>query len=197
MDEQLALIGDIHLVEDQQLWLGPVLERFDDWCDLVPESALGIDDKCDDVGILSATPCRLHHRPVKPPLGIENAGCVDEHQLRRAVDRNAHQPHARCLCFRADDRHLLADKGIDQRRFSSIRRADDGDEATFLGHFGSFSSNAAAAAVSASCFELPVASASPADPSDTVTVKRGAWCGPERSVTLYAGGRRLCAAAHS
>ena len=51
------------------------------------------------------------------------------------------------------------------------------------GHF-STSSKAAAAAVSASCFEAPVAEASPALPKLTVTVKRGAWCGPLRSVIV-------------
>ena len=46
-----------------------------------------------------------------------------------------------------------------------------------------FSSKAAAAAVSASCFELPVALASASAPIEAFTVKRGAWCGPERSIT--------------
>lgn len=51
------------------------------------------------------------------------------------------------------------------------------------GTLASFSSNAAAAAVSASCFELPSATASASAPIEAFTVKRGAWCGPERSIT--------------
>ena len=49
--------------------------------------------------------------------------------------------------------------------------------------YPSFSSNAAAAAVSASCFDPPVALASAKVPIDAFTVKRGAWSGPDRSVT--------------
>ena len=51
------------------------------------------------------------------------------------------------------------------------------------GTLSSFSSRAAAAAVSASCFELPSATASASAPIEAFTVKRGAWCGPERSIT--------------
>ncbi len=61
----------------------------------------------------------------------------------------------------------------------------------------SLSNNAFAAAVSASCLLPPVALASPAPLMLTVTVKRSAWCGPERSVIAYSGGLRRLAAAHS
>ena len=44
------------------------------------------------------------------------------------VDRDAHQPGAGGLRLRADDRHFLADQGIDQGRLAGVGRADHGDE---------------------------------------------------------------------
>ena len=44
------------------------------------------------------------------------------------IDRDPHQPSARGLRLRADDRDLLADERVEERRFAGVGRADDGDE---------------------------------------------------------------------
>ncbi len=90
----------------------------------------GVDDQQDQVGILArrsqaaATIARSSRR-----LRLEDARRVDQQDLRLALDRDAHQPRARGLRLGADDRDLLADQRIDQRRLAGVRRADHGDEA--------------------------------------------------------------------
>ena len=101
-----------------------------------------------------------------------------------ALDRDAHQPDAGGLRLGADDRDLLADQRVDERGLAGVGRADDGDEAApFGGGFGhGFNSlrRVRAASVSASCFDVPVPSAVARPGISTVTVKVGAWCGPDR-----------------
>ena len=128
------------------------------------------------VGVVGAFPRGLDHRPVEPAVGGEDARRVDQQDLRVAFDRDAHQPRAGGLRLGADDRDLLPDQRIDQRRLARVGRAEHGDEAAALAHCN-FSSSAAAAAVSASCFEAPSASASPWRPSadlDLGSAGRGA-----------------------
>ncbi len=76
-----------------------------------------------------AAPGGRDHRPVEPAAGLEDAGRVDQQDLGLALDRDAHQPGARGLRLGADDRDLLADQRVDQRRLARIGRADHGDEA--------------------------------------------------------------------
>ena len=99
----------------------------------------------------------------------------------------------------ADDRDLLADERVDEGGLARIGGADDGDKATAFragafrdapfgmrGGHDSFSRRALAAAVSASCLDVPSALASAPDRPGrlTTTVKRGAWCGPERAAIV-------------
>ena len=81
-----------------------------------------------------AAPGGGDHRPVEPALGREDAGRVDQQDLRLAGDRDAHQPGARGLRLGGDDRDLLPDQRIDQGRLAGIGRADHRDEAAALGH---------------------------------------------------------------
>src|SRR3546814_13880808 len=83
-----------------------------------------------------------------------------------------------------------------QRGFARFGRADHRVETTAL-HYSNSSNILRAAAVSASCFELPSAVASPTPFMDTLTLKRGLCCGPDLPVHSYSGGLRRCAAAHS
>src|SRR3546814_19743319 len=98
----------------------------------------------------------------------------DLHQLRLAFDRDAHQPGARGLHLGADDRDLLPDKRVGERRFARIGRADDRHHSTMCGHLPSCSSIAVAAKVSASCFEPPSAETGSRPFLSTSTKKRGA-----------------------
>src|SRR3546814_10280663 len=66
---------------------------------------------------------------------LENAGRIDEQDLRVVLERDAHQPRACGLRLGADDRDLLADQCVDERRLAGIGSADDGDKAAGLGHF--------------------------------------------------------------
>ena len=72
---------------------------------------------------------------VEPTLGREDAGRIDQHDLRVAFDRDAHDTGARGLRFGAGDRHLLPYQRIHQRGFARIGRADDRDDAAALGFF--------------------------------------------------------------
>ena len=157
------------------------MQAFNNARDLWAEAALGINNKKDDISILRAAPGRLNHRAVQPAVRFKDTRRIDQHHLGFAVHGDAHQAHARRLRLGTDDGHLLADQCIHERRLSCIWSAHNCHESAFLRHFFNLSSSAAAACVSASCFDLPSAVASPADPSETFTLKRGAWCGPERS----------------
>ena len=164
------MIGNIDLVEDEEFGFGTGFEALQNTFHLRAEAALGIDQQHDHVGILRPAPRRLHHRAVEAALPLKNAGRVDEEDLGVVLNGNAHQADARCLCLRADNRHFLSDQRVDERRFARVGRAEDGNEAAF--HL-SCSSKTEAAAVSASCFDVPEADASPALPMLTVTVKVG------------------------
>ena len=61
------------------------------------------------------------HRAVEPALGRENAGRVDEDDLRLALDRDAAHLRARRLHLARDDRDLGADERVDQRRLAGVR----------------------------------------------------------------------------
>ncbi len=145
-----------------------------------------VDHQQDQVGVLGAVPGCRDHGPVEPPPGLEDARRVDQQDLRLALDGDAHQPCAGRLRLGADDRDLLSDQRVDQRRLARVRRADDGDETGAGGsfrHCNCFNS-AAAAAVSASCLLVPSAVASPSLATETRTVNFGAWCAPVRDDDL-------------
>ena len=127
----------------------------------------------DHVGVVRAAPGGRHHGAVEPPLRREDAGRVDEDDLRVALDRDAAHERARRLHLVRDDRDLGADQRVDQRRLAGIRRADQRDEAAARRSVCLASvihrlvrrptpsrvSMAAAAACSAARFERPLPSA--------------------------------------
>src|SRR5690606_24733788 len=172
--EQRFLLAGIDLVEREQLAFRPVLQRFQQRFELVPALLDRIDHQNDRIGAVRAFPGRLDHRPVEPALGFEDAGRIDEDDLRLAMQRDAEQPGAGGLRLGAGDRHLLADELVDQRRLARIGRANHRDEtATRLGQ-PNFSMNNRAASVSASCLLPAVASTSPTFLTLTRTVNRAA-----------------------
>ena len=93
------------------------------------DALCGVDQQRDEVGILRAAPGGADHGAVEPPARREDAGRIDEDELRRARDRDAAHQRARRLHLGRDDRDLGADQRIEQRRFAGIGRADQRDEA--------------------------------------------------------------------
>ena len=57
-----------------------------------------------------------------------HAGQVDEHELRVAAHRDAADRAARRLRLVGDDRDLLADDRVDERRLADVRAAGERDE---------------------------------------------------------------------
>mgnify|MGYP000031038655 CR=1 FL=1 len=82
----------------------------------------------DGVGVFSPVPSRAYHGPVEAAARREDAGGVDQNDLRLPVHANAAHGEARGLDLLGDDRDLGADQTIDQRRLARIGRSDDGDE---------------------------------------------------------------------
>ena len=124
MREQRRLVDQIDLVDEEDLGLRDVREPRKDRLGLLIETALGVDQHGDDVGVVGAGPGVRDHGAVEPALGRKDARRVDEDELRLARDRDAAQQRARGLHLVGDDRHLGADQRVDQRRFADIGRAD-------------------------------------------------------------------------
>ena len=148
------------------------LETRDDPLDLRRHARGGVDEEQDEVGIPGTGPGGGDHRPVEPAPRLEDAGRIDQQDLRLALDRDPHQPRAGGLRLVADDGYLLADQRIDQSRLAGVGRADDGGEAGAC--HCSCASRASAAAFSASCLLVPSAVASPSFATDTRIVNEGA-----------------------
>ena len=68
-----------------------------------------------------------HHGRVHPVLGLVDAGRVDERDLGAGPARHAEDALAGRLRLVRDDRDLLADEGVDERRLAGVGPADDGD----------------------------------------------------------------------
>ena len=180
--EELVLGGYVDLVEDQDLGLRAALQRIQHRLDAGGEAGLRVDHEGDEIGILSPAPCSGDHGAIEAAPRLEDAGRVDEQGLSIVQDGDPHEAGAGGLRLGADDRDLLSDERVDEGRLARIGRTHDGDEAATFGHFN-FSSSAWAAAVSASCLEVPSALASPTPLIETSTTKRGAWWGPVRLVS--------------
>ena len=111
-----------------------MLQPFGNRFEFRAKAGLAIDDQRDQIGILGAAPCRLHHRTVEPPLGREDAGRIDQHELRLALYRHAEHTGARRLRLGAGDRDLLPHQRVDEGGLARIGRAENGNEAAVLSH---------------------------------------------------------------
>ena len=127
-EQRFGFVTRSILLSDQQR-MRPVAERGDD-ASRLPRSMPAAASTTSRMRSAScgAGPGRRDHRPVEPPARLEDARRVDQQDLRLPIDRDAHQPRARGLRLGADDRDLLPDQRIDQRRLAGIRGADHGDE---------------------------------------------------------------------
>ena len=128
--QQLRLLGDhVDLGQHQHPRLRRAGELVEDRLDLRIDAAPGVDEQADDVGVGRPAPGGGDHGAVEPALRREDAGGVDQHDLRRALHGDAAHQGAGGLHLVGDDRHLGADQRVDQRRLAGVRRADQGDEA--------------------------------------------------------------------
>lgn len=163
--EQGLALDRVDLIEHQHLVVANIGQPLNQRLKFRRDAALGIDNQRDKVGIARAGPCRGHHGTVQPTLGSEDAGRIDEDDLRLIERDDAADLGARGLGLVGDDGNLGAHQGIEQGRLAGIRRADQGDEATAglsLSHRVSFQTfsrtrNFSAALCSASFFDGPVA----------------------------------------
>ena len=96
---------------------------------LLVESRLGVEQHADEIGVMRAAPGGRDHGAVEPALRREDAGRVDQDDLRVVVDDDAADQRAGGLHLARDDRDLGADQRVDQRRLADIGRADQRDKA--------------------------------------------------------------------
>ena len=126
--QQLLARHQIDLVDHQDLLMRDRGRLVDDGLRLVVETLLGVEQHADEIGIMGAAPGRRHHGAIEPALRRENAGRVDQDDLRRSLDHDATDQRARGLHLARDDRDLGAHQRIDQRRLADIGGADQRDE---------------------------------------------------------------------
>ena len=90
--KQGILRYQIYLIDNTHFLMSLIREPVDDRPRLIVEPFPRIDQHGDQIRIARATPCRLNHGPVEPASGREDAGCVNEHDLRFAVHRRSREP---------------------------------------------------------------------------------------------------------
>ena len=125
--EQRVAADQIDLVERQHRAAAACFQPFDDAPRIRVVRPRRIDQQHDPVGVGGAGPGGCDHGAVEAAARLENAGRIDEDQLRRASERDAEQSRARRLHFWRDDRQLMADELVQQGRFAGIRRPDQRD----------------------------------------------------------------------
>src|SRR3984957_6975739 len=201
--QQLRALDEVDLIENSEPRLPALGERGQDGLRLLAQTRVGllagVDQEHERVGVGRRAPGGGDHRPVEAALGREQAGRVDEHDLRLAPGQDATHDRAGGLRLAGDDRDFLADQRVDQRRLAGVGRADDRDEpASGRAQLPpQRSRKACAAACSAARFELaaPISGANPS--SVTRMTKWGACAGPLRSTSSYRGGLSARDWAHS
>ena len=127
--QQFFARHQVDLVQHQDFRVRTVASFVQDRLGLLVDAALGVEQHADEIGVMRAAPCRRHHRAVEPALGREDAGRIDQDDLRVVFDHDAADQRARGLHLARDDRDLGADQRVDQRRLADIGRADQRDKA--------------------------------------------------------------------
>ena len=130
-----------------------------------------------NICVCGPTPSRFDHCAVKAPARFEQAGGVDENQLRIPFDGDATNAGAGGLHLMGHDRHFCADHFVQQRRLARVGLANQGHKACFGGRVShdcsTFCNNAAAAACSAWRLEPAVACSDGPEAKRTSMVKIG------------------------
>ncbi len=102
------------------------------------EGLAGVDQYGYDVGLGEAGSDVLHHPHIHLVQRPVDSGRIEEGDLSPRVVEDADDPVARRLRFGGDDRDLVAEDAVQQRRLAGIRTADQRDHAEmrFAGGFG-------------------------------------------------------------
>ena len=98
-----------------------------------PRRLGGVDDRDDDVGLAQRVQRRVHHPHVEPVQRPMNARRVDEDDLPVGPGADADDAVPGRLRLVRDDRQLVADEPVEQRRLAGVGPADEGDESRFIG----------------------------------------------------------------
>lgn len=96
---------------------------------LLVDAGFGVEQHANEIGVVRPAPGGGDHGAVEPTLGQEDAGRVDQDDLRVVLDDDAADQRARGLHLARDDRDLRPDQRVDQRGFADIGRADQCHEA--------------------------------------------------------------------
>ena len=127
--EPVLVLQEVDLVQDEENRLADLLDAGDQFGRLRRVMLRDVDEQPDKIGVGRPAPGGGHHGAVEPALGAEQAGRIDEHDLRRAVQGDAAHLRARGLDLARHDRDLGPDKLVQQRRLARVRRADQRHEA--------------------------------------------------------------------
>src|SRR5205807_3596355 len=92
-------------------------------------------DEADEIDVLDGTMGRLQHERSELAVGRVQPGRVDEHHLGAGEILDPGDAIPRCLRPRRDDRELLADETIQQRRLSGVGPTDQRYESGADGHW--------------------------------------------------------------
>src|SRR3984893_16687165 len=113
--QQKRLVHRIDLVDDQDLGSADLDQLIEDGRGFLVDAALGIENKCDNVGLVYARPGTRHHGTVEPTLGRKYSRRVDWNELRAPDDGDAAEQRTGGLRFMRYDRDFGTDQRIDQR----------------------------------------------------------------------------------
>ena len=89
----------------------------------------GVGDEQENVDAFEGRGDFAHHLLVQDGVGFVKARCIDEDDLAFGRIDDALNAVAGGLRLGGDDGDFLADEAIEQRGFSGVRAANDGDEA--------------------------------------------------------------------
>ena len=124
-----ALPGDaVDLVDDEHRGCPhPCEERGDEVVPLADRLAR-VDEEADDVDLVERRERAAVGALAQQGAGLVDAGRVEEHDLRGVGRAHAAYLRARRLRPVRDDRHLVADEAVHERRLPDVRPADHRDE---------------------------------------------------------------------
>jgi hypothetical protein len=87
----------------------------------------GIDHEQDDVGLGERLERRGEHRPLQKVARLEQTRCVEEDELDGTLGEDPGDALPRRLRLRRDDREVLADQPVQERRLARVGTADERD----------------------------------------------------------------------
>ena len=127
--QRVGLVEAVDLVDDDRDRHVGARQGAGDEAVARADALLAVDEQQRRVGLAElALDARLHALRQRVARAL-HAGQVDEHELRAAAHRDPADRAARRLRLVGDDRDLLADDRVDERRLADVRAAGERDEA--------------------------------------------------------------------